>query len=43
VKNKNIIVVRNLIETLSIESLKNSEVVANLVRAFGIVQWGPPV
>jgi len=33
VKNKNIIVVRNLIETLSIESLKNSEVVANLVRA----------
>jgi hypothetical protein len=42
-KNKNIVAVTNLIRTLSVESLKNPEVVANLVRAFGIVQWGPPV
>ena len=40
-KNKNIIAVRNLLRCLDIESLKNPEVVANLVRAFGIVQWGP--
>lgn len=40
--NKNIIVVRNLIRTLDMVSLKNPDVVANLVRAFGIVQWGPP-
>lgn len=40
-KNKNIIVVQNLLRCLDLESLKNSEVVANLVRAFGIVQWGP--
>ena len=40
-KNKNIIAVRNLIRCLSIESLRNPEVVANLTRAFGIVQWGP--
>jgi hypothetical protein len=42
-KNKNIIAVRNLIRSMDIESLKNPEVVANLVRAFGIVQWGPDV
>ncbi len=42
-KNKNIIVVQNLIRCLDLESLKNPEVVANLVRAFGIVQWGPDV
>jgi hypothetical protein len=40
-KNKNIIVTQNLIRSLDITSLKNSVVVANLVRAFGIVQWGP--
>lgn len=40
-KNKNIIAVQNLIRCLGIESLRNSEVVANLVRAFGLVQWGP--
>ena len=43
IKNKNIIAVRNLIRTLDIQSLRNPEVVANLVRAFGIVQWGPEV
>lgn len=42
-KNKNIMVVRNLIKCLELESLRNPEVVANLVRAFGIVCWGPPV
>jgi len=41
--NKNIIAVRNLIRRLDKESLKNPEVVANLIRAFGIVQWGPDV
>ena len=41
-KNKNIIVVRDLIGLLDLESLRNYEIVANLVRAFGIVQWGPP-
>lgn len=40
-KNKNIIAVRNLVRCLDLESLKNPEVVANLVRALGIVQWGP--
>ncbi len=43
ISNKNIQAVRSLIRCLSTESLKNPEVVANLVRAFGIVQWGPPV
>jgi hypothetical protein len=42
-KNKNILVVRNLIKCLGIECLRREEVIANLVRAFGIVQWGPPV
>lgn len=41
--NKNITAVINLIRCLEIESLKNPEVVANLVRAFGIVCWGSPV
>lgn len=40
-KNKNILVVQNLIRCLEPQTLKNPEVVANLVRAFGIVQWGP--
>lgn len=39
-KNKNIIAVTNLIRCLDLESLRNPEVVANLVRAFGLVQWG---
>lgn len=39
-KNKNIIVVRNLIRCLDLESLRNAEVVVNLVRAFGIMPWG---
>jgi hypothetical protein len=42
-KNKNIIAVQQLIRTLDIQSLKNPLVIANLVRAFGIVQWGPEV
>lgn len=41
--NKNIIVVQNLIRILDLASLKNPDVVANLVRAFGIVHWGAPV
>ena len=42
-RNKNLIPVRNLLRTLDVNSLRNPEVVANLVRCFGIVQWGPPV
>jgi len=42
-QNKNIKVVRNLIQCLSLDELKKPEIVANLVRAFGIVQWGHPV
>jgi len=42
-KNKNIIAVQNLIRSLSLSDLQNPTVVANLVRAFGIVQWGPEV
>ncbi len=42
-KNKNIIAVQQLIRTLDVQSLRNPAVVANLVRAFGIVQWGPSV
>lgn len=42
-KNKNIKAVQNLIQCLPLEALKSPDVVANLVRAFGIVQWGPPV
>jgi len=38
-KNKNIIVARNLIRCLDLDSLRNAEVVANLVRCFGIVAW----
>lgn len=41
--NKNIIVVQNLIRSLDLASLRNPDVVANLVRAFGIVHWGAPV
>jgi len=41
--NKNIIVVISLIRRLEQATLKNSEIVADLIRAFGIVQWGPPV
>ncbi len=42
-RNKNIIAVVNLIHCLEVESLRNPEVVANLIRAFGLVCWGPPV
>jgi len=42
-KNKNILAVVNLIHCLDLSSLKNQAVVANLVRAFGIVKWGPEV
>lgn len=46
-KNKNIIAVQNLLRCLPLESLKNPEVVTNLVRAFGIMYWpsasGPEV
>lgn len=40
-KNKNILAVQKLLRGLDLESLKNPEVVANLVRAFGIMNWGP--
>ena len=43
VKNKNIEVVMSLIRCLDIESLRNWQVVADLVRAFGIVKWGGPM
>lgn len=39
-KNKNIIAVRNLIRCLDLDVLRDVKVVANLVRAFGLVQWG---
>ncbi len=42
-KNKNIIAVRNLLRSLGPCCLRDADVVENLVRAFGIVQWGPPV
>ncbi len=41
--NKNIIAVTNLIKLLRAEDLLNEEIVINLIRAFGLVQWGPPV
>jgi hypothetical protein len=41
-KNKNITTVVNLIRNLDLESLKNPEVVANLVRTFGIMPWVHP-
>lgn len=41
--NKNIIAVTSLIRRLGVESLKDPDVVADLVRSFGLVQWGPPV
>ena len=31
----------NIMRSLDLSSLKNPEVVANIVRAFGIVAWGP--
>lgn len=40
-RNKNILVVQNLLRCLDLESLRNPEVIANLVRAFGIMPWGP--
>jgi hypothetical protein len=40
-KNKNIIAVQNLIRCLPLDALKDADVVANLVRAFGIMNWGP--
>jgi hypothetical protein len=43
VKNKNIITVINLIRLLPLEQLRNPEIVINLIRSFGLVQWGPPV
>lgn len=42
-QNKNIIVVTNLIKLLDKETLRNHDVVVNLIRAFGIVHWGLPV
>ncbi|OPY74914.1 MAG: hypothetical protein A4E65_03691 [Syntrophorhabdus sp. PtaU1.Bin153] len=41
--NKNIITVTNLIKMLDRETLRNHDVVVNLIRSFGLVQWGPPV
>jgi hypothetical protein len=40
-KNKNIIVVQSLIKQLDLDTLKRPEIVTDLIRAFGIVQWGP--
>ena len=37
--NRNIPIVQNLIRNLDTESLKNPEVVANLVRAIGLMRW----
>ncbi len=42
-ENKNIIAVRNLIRFLDERSLQNIQVVENLIKAFGLVQWGPNV
>lgn len=39
--NKNLIPIINLLRYLSLSELRNAEVVANLVRAFGIMNWGP--
>lgn len=38
---KTFIAVQSLIRQLPFESLKDPSIVANLVRAFGIVAWGP--
>lgn len=40
-RNRNILTVQSLIRCLDLESLKNPDVVANLVRVFGIMPWGP--
>jgi hypothetical protein len=37
----NFIAVQGLLRQLPLDSLKDAEIVANLVRAFGIVAWGP--
>ena len=42
-KNKNILVVQNLLQLLPLDSLRDPEIIVNLIRAFGIVQWGPDV
>jgi len=42
VNNKNIIAVTNLIRCLDLASLKNADVVINLIRAFGISKWEQP-
>ena len=41
--NKNILTVTNLIKLLSLEELKRKEIVENLIKTFGLVQWGPDV
>lgn len=41
--NKNIEVVQDLLRYLNFRELRKPEVIASLVRAFGIVQWGPAV
>jgi hypothetical protein len=40
--NRNIVTVVNLIRTLDTESLRNAEVIANLVRIFGLMPWVNP-
>jgi hypothetical protein len=40
--NKNIIAVVNLLRHLDLRSLRNPEVVINLIRAFGISKWEKP-
>lgn len=41
--NKNVEVVRSLIRNLELRELTKPQIVADLIRAFGIVQWGPAV
>ena len=40
-KNRNVILIQNLLRSLDLESLRNPEVISNLVRIFGIMPWGP--
>ena len=42
-KNKNIIIVQNLLRNLNLETLRKADIVADLVRAFGLMHWGPSV
>lgn len=42
-KNKNMFIVRDLITHLDIDKLRNINIIEDLIRAFGIVCWGPPV